>query len=91
MQIYGPSHLHGPQAITAPHHLRHTASAPSTTGHVSDELDISETGRLLDLASQAPEIRADRVRDIRAAIAEGRYESEAKLTVALDRLLDEIG
>jgi hypothetical protein len=37
-----------------------------------------------------PEIRANRVAELRAAILEGRYESEEKLSLALDSLLDEI-
>ena len=38
-----------------------------------------------------PAIRQDRVNSIRAAIADGTYETDAKLSTALDRLLDEIG
>jgi len=38
-----------------------------------------------------PEIRTDRVAQIREAIESGTYETEEKLNVAIDRLLDEIG
>jgi negative regulator of flagellin synthesis FlgM len=38
-----------------------------------------------------PEIRQDRVDQIRAQIADGTYESEEKLEIAVGRLLDEIG
>jgi negative regulator of flagellin synthesis FlgM len=37
-----------------------------------------------------PDTRADRVSELRAQIASGTYEAEAKLDVALGRLLDEM-
>jgi negative regulator of flagellin synthesis FlgM len=37
-----------------------------------------------------PDIRADRVAEIRAAIEEGVYETDEKLELAVGRLLDEI-
>ena len=91
MQIYGPAQLHGPQPISSPH----ARSAPiGQTGGVSgaqDELQISDAGRLIDLANQVPEIRQDRVNAIRAQIAAGTYETPDKLDVALSRFLDEVG
>ena len=38
-----------------------------------------------------PDIQTDRVAQIREAIESGTYETEEKLNVAIDRLLDEIG
>ena len=35
-------------------------------------------------------MRTDRVQELRTAILNGTYETDAKLDVALDRLLDEI-
>jgi flagellar biosynthesis anti-sigma factor FlgM len=90
MQIYGPS-LHGIQPINTPHVARPSAPASSSPSQVSDQLDISPAGQFLDQISQMPEIRQDRVNQLRDAIASGKYETDAKLNTALDRLLDEIG
>jgi hypothetical protein len=61
MQVYGPAHLHGPQAIGAPHHSRLEPASPAPPSQVAgDEVQISEAGRLLDLANQLPEIRHQR-------------------------------
>jgi negative regulator of flagellin synthesis FlgM len=60
------------------------------TGALTDTVDISETGRLLEMAAQLPDIRADRVEQLRAQIAQGSYETADKLDMALERLLDEI-
>jgi negative regulator of flagellin synthesis FlgM len=92
MQIYGPTHLHGPQAISPPHSARiNRTEAPNSSGQIQDELDISDAGRMVEMAKQAPDIRQDRVDAIRAQIAAGTYETDEKLSAALDRLLDEIG
>ncbi len=56
-----------------------------------DQLDISPEADLASRISGMPEMRMDRVAEIRAQIASGAYETDAKLDAALDRLLDEIG
>ncbi|MBL9123103.1 MAG: flagellar biosynthesis anti-sigma factor FlgM [Planctomycetaceae bacterium] len=91
MQIHGPSQVHGAQAIHAPHSAR-PAEAPQAPGLAAprDQLDISAAGQMLDAIRDLPEIRHERVAQLRAAIADGSYESADKLDGALERLLDEI-
>jgi negative regulator of flagellin synthesis FlgM len=93
MQIHGATHVHGAQAISGTHATRPTAGTQEAglSAPINDEVSISSAGQLLDKLAQMPEIRQDRVDQIRAAIAEGVYETDAKLNMALDRLLDEIG
>ncbi len=92
MQIYGAAHLHGPQAIGAPHTTRATNSTSQVESpKIQDEVNISDAARLVEQAKQAPDIRQDRVQAIRAQIASGTYETTGKLDVAVNRLLDEIG
>lgn len=99
MQIYGPANLHGPQSLKGPHNQR---PAPNQTtskpGMARDELNISDAGRfasetagLVESAKNLPDVRQDRVAEIRAQIAAGTYETAAKLDTAVERLLDEIG
>lgn len=94
MQIQGPAHVHGPQAINAPHQVRPAPTAEKPTEQTPttgvDQLDISPEADLISRVRETPEIRADRVAQIRAEIAAGVYETDEKLDVALDRLLDEI-
>ena len=92
MHIYGPSQLHGPQSIGAPHGTR--AAQPMTrpeAAPIADEVDISEAARLVEQVQQMPEMREDRVEAVRLQIAEGTYETSGKLNAAVERLLDEIG
>ncbi|MCR4411587.1 MAG: flagellar biosynthesis anti-sigma factor FlgM [Thermoguttaceae bacterium] len=92
MHVYGPVHLHGPQAIGAPHTARPAKPAePTGATPVQDELQLSSEAQLVDRIRDLPEIREDRVARIRAEIAAGTYETDEKLQIALGRLLDEIG
>lgn len=91
MQVYGTSQVHGPQAISAPHLNRVSPSYSPSTATPTDEVQISSMGQLLGRLSEMPDIRAGRVAELRSAILEGRYESDDKLSLALDNLLDEIG
>jgi negative regulator of flagellin synthesis FlgM len=92
MQVNGPGHIHGPQSINAPH--RAQAARPAAANYQAqetDQLDISREADLVSRVRDIPDIRADRVAEIRAQIADGTYETGDKLEIALSRLLDEIG
>ena len=94
MQIYGASQVHGPQGVNPPHHSAHRVTdvgANTPAGAVGDELELSEAGQLASRLVEWGEIRHERVAEIRQAIAAGNYETAEKLSVAVDRLLDEIG
>ena len=91
MQIYGPSQLHGAQQIHAPHATRVAEpSTASAAAPISDRLDISEAGQIASRMAELPDVRAERVASIRAAIADGSYETADRLSSAVERLLDEI-
>ena len=92
MQIYGPTHLHGLQQVGSPYAAR--VKKPTSTSQpvqMTDEVQISEAAQLVDKVKDVPDIRQDRVNEIRAKIADGTYETDEKLDIALGRLLDEIG
>ena len=89
MQIHGLSNVHGAQALNGPHATRPSGgAATSGTFSTSDELQISDAAARL---SETSDIRAAKVAQIRAAIADGTYETSEKLGKALDRMLDEFG
>ncbi|MGD0382312.1 MAG: flagellar biosynthesis anti-sigma factor FlgM [Thermoguttaceae bacterium] len=93
MHVYGPTQLHGPQSIGAPHNVRNTPPPAKTenTTTIHDSVEISDAARMVEQTRDIPDIRQDRVNSIRQQIAAGTYETEAKLNAAVDRLLDEIG
>ena len=92
MEIQGPGHIHGPQPIRAPHRLNPTESNPQVGDlQQTDQVDISPEADLVSRVGELPDIRTDRVEDIRAQIEAGTYETDDKLEIALGRLLDELG
>ncbi len=91
MQIHGTTQVHGPQPINAPHRAQ-AAQPPARSSYSTgaDQLDISREADMVARARELPEIRADRVAEIRAALEAGTYETPDKLEAAVGNLLDEI-
>jgi anti-sigma28 factor (negative regulator of flagellin synthesis) len=62
-------------------------SKPSTA---VDKLELSGVDQLLKTLKSNGDIRADKVAEIKAQIAAGKYEDDAKLDIAADKLLDDL-
>ena len=91
MQIHGLSQVHGAQPVQGPHRAQATQASSATEGwNAVDQLDISHEADAVSRVHDLPEIRADRVAQIRAEIAAGTYETDEKLDLAVGRLLDEL-
>jgi negative regulator of flagellin synthesis FlgM len=92
MQVFGPAHVHGAQPLNAPHTSRVSQTpASNSSSPIQDELSISDAARAVDQVGQVPDMRMDRVEQIRTQIADGSYDTPDKLDIAVGRLLDEIG
>jgi negative regulator of flagellin synthesis FlgM len=92
MYIQGAAYVHGAQPINAPHRSYNSQPAASPSRLSSgDELSISSEADMVSRALELPDIRADKVASIKAQIANGSYDTDEKLDIALSRLLDEIG
>ena len=91
MQINGAGGTQGPQAIY-PRLAAFSVDANQAVhvGAPRDHVEISPLGQMLDGISRLPEIRHEKVEEIRRQIASGSYESPAKLELALDRMIDEM-
>jgi negative regulator of flagellin synthesis FlgM len=91
MEVYGAGGMQGPQPIY-PRLAAFSVESGQTVqaGTPRDHVEISPLGQMLDGISRLPEIRHEKVEEIRHQIAAGVYESPAKLELALDRLLDEL-
>ena len=48
-----------------------------------DELELSAAGRALDRVGDSPEVRAERLAQIKEAIDNGSYDTDEKLDAAL--------
>lgn len=91
MEIYGPSQVHGAQTIKAPQRVKPVQAETVIDNTPIDHVDISPEADFVSQIHDMPEVRTDRVADIRAQIEAGVYETDEKLDIAIGRLLDEIG
>ena len=56
----------------------------------ADSVEVSDHARLLSKLREMPDVRFTRVQEIRQAIEDGSYESEARLDSALEGLIADI-
>ena len=71
-----------------------SVSQPSTASTVvspRDQLEISSAGKMLDRLSETPEVRAERLAQIKEAIENGAYDTDEKLEAALSKMIDRMG
>ena len=91
MDVQGPGSVQRPSSVqrsmpTGPaKSVRPTDSTPVSTP--KDALEISSAGQLLDKLSKSPEVRAERLAQIKADIASGKYDTDEKLEAAMMNLL----
>ena len=86
MQIRPTNNLQNTQAVNLS--AQQTEATNSAGGQTPvDQLELSAEAQILT----GGEIRADRVAEVRAEIASGVYETDAKMDAAVERLLDQIG
>ena len=65
--------------------------AASSVTAPRDELEISSAGKMLDRMSETPEIRAERLAEIKEAIENGAYDTDEKLEAALSKMFGSLG
>ncbi len=91
MQIHGP---HGPNGLSPilPHRSAGATDSvrPAGLEMPRDEIQISPEARMLEEIARSSDIRHERVDEIRRMIASGVYETPEKLSIALDRLLNDM-
>lgn len=92
MNIFSVSSTQGSAAVGGVKGVEATEGTNRTTAagltEVNDSVSLSVDA--VQAADAASEIRFDRVNAIRAALADGTYETPDKLDAALDRLLDRL-
>lgn len=74
--------------VANPVHKSVSTDAPKQLP-ATDKLQLSGLSSMLKLAKES-DVRVDKVQQIKDAIASGQYEDDAKLDVAVDRLLDDL-
>jgi hypothetical protein len=57
---------------------------------ILENINTTPIGKVLKKIASLPEVRREKVLDIRQQLTEGKYDLSERLDVALDRVLDEL-
>ena len=92
MNISGVSSTHGSASVNSVQGVEATEATSKTQSEGLTEVrdNVSLSVDAVQATETVGDVRLDRVNSIRAAIADGSYETPEKLDVALDRLLDRL-
>ena len=66
------------------------STQPARQIKLTDRVELSKVNHLL-ATLKANDVRIDKVNAIKAQIAAGTYETQAKLDAAIERLMDDLG
>ena len=90
MQVQGPGGVSGPDRIELHRVEPQRPSDSRPLASTGDRAEISEGARLLNKLAEVPDVRMDRVQELRGLIASGRYETPERIAKTVDRILEEI-
>jgi anti-sigma28 factor (negative regulator of flagellin synthesis) len=82
--IGGPGRIDGPTRINRVE-SSHISSGPSK----ADKLDLSQKASMVSKAMSLPQVRGERVAEIKKLIESGRFETDTRLEWAINRFLTE--
>jgi negative regulator of flagellin synthesis FlgM len=90
MEVQGPGSVQRPSPVQRSLPTGPAKPASSVGSGIpatpKDAVEISPTGQLLDKLSKSPEVRSERLAQIKEAIASGNYDTDEKLEAALMNL-----
>jgi negative regulator of flagellin synthesis FlgM len=89
-RLAAPVHLNG---VHKPAAVVEVLPPVSVSGGASrldlDRVEVSDFARHLDTLLNLPDVRFERIASVRQAIADGSYDTEDKIDVAIERMLEE--
>jgi anti-sigma28 factor (negative regulator of flagellin synthesis) len=77
-----------PASATVP--VEVTATSTDGVTVATDQVEFSEQAQLLEKIQQMPAVRQDQIDAIKDAIATNSYLTDEKLSLAIDRMIDEV-
>jgi len=85
--------LNGPSAASSylpSGRIERPAVASNDVARGSDQIELSDTAKILAKLADLPEVREDLVARVRAEIADGTYETSEKLDAAIEGLAEDL-
>lgn len=90
MEIHGIGGMSGPERIEVRRVGPQRASELGNNQPVHDRVEISEKARLLNMLAEVPDVRLERVSQLKELIAAGKFETPERVRVAVDRILEDL-
>ncbi len=90
MEIHGPGGVSGPNRVDLHRVNAQRPSELDASKQVRDRAEISEEARLLSKLAEVPDVRVDRVSELKQLIASGRYETAERIEKTVERILEEL-
>ena len=92
MEIYGPSGVDGVGRVpgVGPADRAREPARPPDVNQPTDQVQISLEARLKSLLEKVPDVRQDLIDRVRSEIEAGTYETDEKVDVAINRLLEDL-
>lgn len=63
---------------------------PTAPVRHGDSVELSDHARFLDQLNRLPDVRHNRIEELRGQIANGTYETNERLDLAIDHLIDDL-
>lgn len=82
--VGGPGRIDGPNKIS-----RITPSVTPSASSKADKVDLSHKASLVSKALSMPQVRAERVAEVKRLIESGRFDTDTRLEGALKRFVAE--
>jgi hypothetical protein len=82
--VGGPGRIDGPNKIT-----RITPPVTSSGPSSADQVDLSQKAGMISKALSLPQVRSERVAEVRKLIESGRFDTDTRLEGALKRFVAE--
>jgi anti-sigma28 factor (negative regulator of flagellin synthesis) len=80
----------GPGRIDGPNKITRITPPPKQSGPGSaDKVDLSQKAAMISKALSLPQVRAERVAEVRKLIESGRFDTDTRLEGALKRFVAE--
>ena len=89
MEIQGTGGVRPPERVGEQGKVSKPGASAPAGATPKDQVELSSAGRLVNRALQLPEIRTDRVDQLRQEIASGKYETKDRIEKAIDAFLHE--
>lgn len=91
MEISRTNGVAGPARLESSRVEAKTPAQPNAPQGVVDRVEVSEAARLAEQVRNLPEMRVEKLADLKKQIESGGYETAERLKVTVDRIMDDLG